>query len=151
MQDQSGCKINVPRDRSYGSGSIVQVELTGNPAAVDAAKRLIDELINEQDYGGGRSGGRGYGGGYSQGGYNGDSQMDKFTTVEVDNSMIGRIIGKGGCKIREMQDNSGAKINVPRDRSSNSLVAVEISGCDSAIDSAKQLIEEIVSESGEQF
>lgn len=56
-----------------------------------------------RDQGGGNAGGGG--GGYNRGGGN-DFKM------EVDSSKVGMIIGKGGSKIREIQDNHNVNVKI---------------------------------------
>ncbi|KAK6179682.1 hypothetical protein SNE40_011988 [Patella caerulea] len=56
----------------------------------------------ERDYGRGGGGGRGYGG---------DGGGDK-STFYVDQQHVGRIIGKGGNRIRDLQDESGCQIKI---------------------------------------
>jgi len=142
LQDMSGCNINVPRDRGYGAD--VRIELSGDLQAISKAKRLIKEVVAEDQYSGGRGDGSGRGGGF--GGGFGDSQGGRSITVEVDNNLIGKIIGKAGSKIKDMQEQSGARINVPRDRGSSPIVPITISGGEESIQIAKQLIEEIIGE-----
>ncbi|XP_077498085.1 putative ATP-dependent RNA helicase DDX43 [Amblyomma americanum] len=62
---------------------------------------------------------------------------------------IGKIIGKGGSKIRELQDSSGARIKVLRDEddggyNSSHEAKIELSGPDEARHKAQQLIEELI-------
>lgn len=40
-----------------------------------------------------------------------DSNEDK-STFYVETSKLGKLIGRGGCKIRELQDQSGARVEV---------------------------------------
>lgn len=78
--------------------------------------------------------GGGFGGGRDGGGTS--------ETMSVESRNVGRIIGRGGNKIRELQDRSGAKIQVSREEDSNGMKNVEISGEDSEVEKARQLIEE---------
>lgn len=107
----------------------------------------------DRGYGGGRDGGRdsygdrrGGGGGYGGGGrgggggggYGGDSGPTE--TVYVDSSEVGRIIGRGGSRIREMQDESGCRIKVSREGGANGLSSVDLSGSKACIEDAKKRI-----------
>jgi hypothetical protein len=87
--------------------------------------------------GGGRGGGGGGGGG---GGY-GDEEGEK-TSIKVPSSEAGRIIGRQGSTIKDLQYKSGARIKVHQgdgvDRE------VDIFGSQSERDAAEQLIREIV-------
>jgi len=81
------------------------------------------------DYGD-RDGGRRFGGG-------GDSE-----TIFVESSEVGRIIGRGGSRIREMETDSGCRIKVSRDGDSQGRSSVELSGSRNQITEAKRLIQE---------
>ena len=50
--------------------------------------------------------------GFSSGGDGGENSV----TMQVDSGSVGRIIGKGGSRIRELQEDSGCKINVRENR-----------------------------------
>ncbi|XP_012283801.1 probable ATP-dependent RNA helicase DDX43 isoform X2 [Orussus abietinus] len=76
----------------------------------------------------------------------GDNQRegrDEGLLMYVDSSKIGKIIGRGGTKIRELQDQSGARINI--DRSSNSSsTGVNLIGSSEAQQKAQTLINELL-------
>ncbi|KAL3171032.1 hypothetical protein MRX96_013919 [Rhipicephalus microplus] len=61
---------------------------------------------------------------------------------------IGRIIGKGGSKIRELQDASGARIKVLRDEEeaygSSNEAKIELAGTAEVRRKAQQLIEDLI-------
>ncbi|XP_059153330.1 uncharacterized protein LOC131939123 [Physella acuta] len=82
--------------------------------------------------GGGGGGGRGFGG---DGG--GESE-----TIYVESSEVGRIIGRGGSRIRDMEADSGCRIKVSRDGDSSGRSSVELSGSKNAISEAKRLIQD---------
>jgi ATP-dependent RNA helicase DDX43 len=65
--------------------------------------------------------------------------------MEVSSRNVGRIIGRGGSKIRELQDESGAQIKVRSDEeNSRGNVPVEIRGSEQARQLAKELIDELI-------
>lgn len=166
LQDESGARIKVFSDRA--ANGMTPIELSGSDDAQMYAKQLIEQLCT-QDYqggggrgfggggGGGRSyngggygggGGGGFGGGYrggfgGGGGGGGGFDDGPATEIEVDQSMVGRIIGKGGSKIRELQDESGARIKVFSDRSNGTTTPVELRGSAQATQRAQQLINEL--------
>ncbi|TRY95756.1 hypothetical protein DNTS_026439 [Danionella cerebrum] len=43
---------------------------------------------------------------------NGDWRDSSSVTVQVDNALVGRVIGRGGAKIRELEESSGASIKL---------------------------------------
>lgn len=69
-----------------------------------------------------------------------DHGDDSSTTMNVDSQYLGRIIGRGGSKINELQDRSGARIKVNRDDAT-----VVLTGSSEAQQRAKEMIEELVS------
>lgn len=93
----------------------------------------------DEDSGWGRSNYGGGGGGGARRGYSGDGESE---TIFVESSEVGRIIGRGGSRIREMEDQSGCRIKVSRDGDSQGRNSVELSGSKSQITRAKQKIQE---------
>jgi len=67
-------------------------------------------------------------------------------TMEVPGNQVGRIIGKGGSRIRELSDQSGCRINIDKN-SRGDQTTVELTGDPEAQARAKQMIEEVCSES----
>ncbi|XP_052090564.1 probable ATP-dependent RNA helicase DDX53 isoform X3 [Mytilus californianus] len=65
------------------------------------------------------------------------------STIRVDSSMVGRVIGKGGSKIRELQDETGAKINISKDDDGSGEKEIQLQGPPDAIAKAKELINEL--------
>jgi len=97
---------------------------------------------DDRDGGYGRRDG-GFGGGRDRGsrggGFGGGSDAE---TIYVESSEVGRIIGRGGSRIREMEDGSGCRIKVSRDGDSRGLSSVELSGSRGQISDAKKMIQE---------
>uniref|UniRef100_T1JNX3 RNA helicase n=1 Tax=Strigamia maritima TaxID=126957 RepID=T1JNX3_STRMM len=63
-------------------------------------------------------------------------------TMTVQSRDVGKIIGKGGCNIREMEQKSGARIKIGEENYNE--VTVSLIGDDAAADRAKELIEELL-------
>jgi len=67
--------------------------------------------------------------------------------VEVPNECVGLIIGKGGETIRQLQQDSGAKIQVAKKEAPNKRARyVFVDGPQDRYEKAKKLIENIVNE-----
>ncbi|XP_030628294.1 putative ATP-dependent RNA helicase DDX43 [Chanos chanos] len=62
-------------------------------------------------------------------------------SLTVENSSIGRVIGRGGAKIRELEENSGTKIKINRGDYEGELL---IFGSHDAQEKAREMIEKIV-------
>jgi far upstream element-binding protein len=80
----------------------------------------------------------------SYGGYQGTSK-----TIEIPNGRVGVIIGKSGETIKNLQLQSGAKIQVTRDLDAlpgSQTRPVELSGTPDQISRAEQLINEVLAE-----
>ncbi|BFY99611.1 hypothetical protein BsWGS_02651 [Bradybaena similaris] len=141
LEADSGCRIKV--SRASGSSDQSPIELSGSKSAIAEAKRLIQEtgveIGNESDHGN-----RSFGG--NRQAVDGDSE-----TIYVMSSEVGKIIGRGGSRIRELEADSECKIKVSRASGSSDQSPIELSGSKSAIAEAKRLIQEagveIVSES----
>ncbi|XP_076440517.1 far upstream element-binding protein 1-like [Babylonia areolata] len=145
LQDQSRCRIKVCQD-DEGDGTR-RVELTGTDDAIDTAKELIHQILEAGDdrggrqfYGGGGGGGGSSGGGSSSGG--GPKEV-----IQVDSGYVGRIIGKGGSRVRELQDDTGCRINVSRGGGSYGQTDVELIGSRDQIQRAKDAIFDLVNQS----
>merc|ERR1719470_235221 len=66
--------------------------------------------------------------------------------IDVPNSYVGRIIGRGGSRIRELQDDSGARINILKNEATGESTPVELVGSQDCQQRAKELIEDILQE-----
>lgn len=113
-----------------------EIEISGESDEVEHAKTMIEECINSGDRGGNRGGDRG-----------GDRRQQNYgesggeaETIYVDSNEVGRIIGRGGTRIREMEADSGCRIKVSRDGDSNGRSSVDLQGSKGQIAKAKQLI-----------
>lgn len=62
--------------------------------------------------------------------------------VEIYPEKVGTIIGRGGCMIRELQENHGVRINVDKNPNHNGMVTVSVSGdnVQEAISKIKELV-----------
>ncbi|KAF5275014.1 hypothetical protein FQA39_LY06951 [Lamprigera yunnana] len=71
------------------------------------------------------------------------NNSSNFINMEVPTRFVGRIIGKGGSKISDLQFESGAKINVTKEILGNNTL-VKINGSEEEINKAKELIEDLI-------
>uniref|UniRef100_A0A2L2Y758 RNA helicase n=1 Tax=Parasteatoda tepidariorum TaxID=114398 RepID=A0A2L2Y758_PARTP len=69
------------------------------------------------------------------------------TEMVIDSNKVGKVIGRGGSKIQELQTESGARIKVLRD-DGNSMdgTTVRITGSQESRDAAKKLIEDLTTD-----
>ncbi|XP_044746530.1 probable ATP-dependent RNA helicase DDX43 [Coccinella septempunctata] len=75
------------------------------------------------------------------GNYSQNSQFEK-TTINIPTHLVGKVIGRGGSKIRDIQSESGARVNVTKDTDGDQTL-VRISGNKGEIDKAVDLIESL--------
>ncbi|CAL1577940.1 unnamed protein product [Knipowitschia caucasica] len=71
-----------------------------------------------------------------------DGGSSTAVTIFVEQGLVGRVIGRGGSKIRELEETSGARIKINKGESEGE---VSIFGTPSAQQKAKEMIEELVS------
>ncbi|CAL5206164.1 unnamed protein product [Lathyrus oleraceus] len=140
LQLQSGAKIQVTRDMDADPNSPNRlVELTGTSDAIATAEKLINEVLAEAESGGN---------GLVTRRMTGQGGADEFS-MKIPNNKVGLIIGKGGETIKSMQATTGARIQViplhlpPGDTSTERTLKIE--GTSEQIDSAKQLVDSILS------
>ncbi|KAJ4381342.1 hypothetical protein N0V86_003691 [Didymella sp. IMI 355093] len=146
LQERSGCHVNIVGENKSVNG-LRPVNLIGSPAAAAHAKELIMEIVDsdtKQMDGGGhqqpqqnqqnqRRDFDPYGGGGAGGNKINDSIM-------VPSDAVGMIIGKGGETIKQMQSETGCKINVSQASGADIEREIGLVGSRQAIDDAKQAI-----------
>lgn len=129
---RSGAKILVNQD--FPPGMMRQITITGtkeqNEMAADLIRRIVDfgpTAIHENSLTGG-----------------------PMTTkmIECSQEQVGKIIGTGGCNIKQIQSKSGAKIQVYQNMPPDQPRKIEITGTQTAIDTAEKLIRDIMSTVG---
>jgi len=128
LQARSGCRIDV--NQNVPSGSPRTIIYRGKSTSdIDFAKKLVAMLCNKKD-----------GGEYI------DLPLGQATMkqVQVPKSTIGRIIGRGGEMIREVQSKSHARIQIDHSGEYAALDTdhrlVTITGTEDAVSSAEEMI-----------
>ncbi|KAL9179157.1 hypothetical protein ACHAXT_008447 [Thalassiosira profunda] len=143
VQSRSGARIDVNQSVPNGEPRIITYR--GTREEIDFAKRLVAILC--QTNGDGEHGNKDR---------SGELPLGKAhrTEVLVPGSTIGRIIGRGGATVRELQIRSGARIQVdhtgdpdPRDhgiigkpKADDALRKVTITGTDASVAAAEEMI-----------
>ncbi|KAK2168983.1 hypothetical protein LSH36_13g26095 [Paralvinella palmiformis] len=142
LEQGSGCRIKINKERD--NGVTAGIELVGSEDAQSAAQQMINDVVassQSSGYGNGQSSfGRSQGGfGGSRGGFGGEGTLE----MEIANRDVARVIGRGGSKIRELQDESSTRIQINKDRDNGVTTVVEIRGSEEGQQRAKQLIEDL--------
>lgn len=150
LQERSGCHVNIVGENKSING-LRPVNLIGSPAAAMHAKDLILEIVESDSRNTSQGGGSGNrppprGDNMRDGGGGGGGGMEKINdSIYVPSEAVGMIIGKGGETIREMQNNTGCKINVSQSTGPGEVEReIGLVGSRDAINRAKLVIEEKV-------
>ncbi|EJY58124.1 AAEL017481-PA [Aedes aegypti] len=96
--------------------------------------------------GGFRNGSSGGGGGPPRGPPRIDPATAKTETFEVDAEKVKFIIGRGGNKIREIQDRCRVSVQIDKQRNENGQNNVSVMGDQSNIDRARDMIDRIIND-----
>lgn len=140
LQDRSGCHINIVGESRSVNG-LRPVNLIGSPKATQRAKDLILEIVESDTRQSvnqiQRDGTRG-----APLMSRGDSASGERIndTIFVPGETVGKIIGKGGETVREMQNISGCKINVQPPYGRDIEREIQLVGSRNAIEQAKIVI-----------
>lgn len=117
MQAQSGAFIAIDQNFPDGVNRIVTVR--GQPAAVEAAKSLIYDIM--------------------QGSQSSLMPAANTKVIDVQQGIVGRIIGRGGETVRKLQQMSGARIQIDQTN-----WKITVSGADNAVNTASSWIYDIM-------
>ncbi|KAK4747033.1 hypothetical protein SAY87_026070 [Trapa incisa] len=141
LQNQSGAKIQVTRDADADPHAPTRmVELMGTAEQIARADQLIKEVLSEAEAGGSGTVSRRV---------TTQTGSEQFV-IKVPNNKVGLVIGKGGETIKNMQNRTGARIQVvplhlpPGDTSTERNLYID--GTSEQIEAAKQLVAEVISE-----
>ncbi|XP_034754825.1 probable ATP-dependent RNA helicase DDX43 [Etheostoma cragini] len=79
-----------------------------------------------------------------------NEKSDSFqpVTFTLENSVVGRVIGRGGAKIRELEESTGARIKI---NNGDNEAEVVLFGSSAAQQKAKEMIEELVADGNSRF
>jgi len=139
LQAETGCKIQMAAD-SQGMPER-QCTLTGTPQAIAEAKGNIDRIISNEGNGPPR------GPNFSAPTGAGGSMFEMM----VPGHKVGLIIGKAGDTIKQLQEQSGAKIVIIQDSTeAANEKPLRITGNPENVEAAKQLVIEIVNQGDER-
>ncbi|KAH8717112.1 hypothetical protein GQ44DRAFT_742178 [Phaeosphaeriaceae sp. PMI808] len=157
LQERSGCHVNIVGENKSVNG-LRPVNLIGSPAAAAHAKELIMEIVDsdtkqldgstqaQQPQQPQQNNKRENFDPYSGGGGTGAAATGNKINdnVFVPSDAVGMIIGKGGETIKQMQSETGCKINVSQASGADIEREIGLVGTRQAIDDAKRAIWEKV-------
>ncbi|XP_067310386.1 far upstream element-binding protein 1 isoform X4 [Pseudorasbora parva] len=134
IQQDSGCKIQIAPD----SGGMPErsVTLTGSPDAIQAAKRLLSEIVEK-----GRP---------SPAFHHNDGPGMSVQEIMVPASKAGLVIGKGGETIKQLQERAGVKMVMIQDGPQNTGAdkPLRISGDPFKVQQAKDMVMDLIRDQG---
>jgi far upstream element-binding protein len=117
IQDQSGANVQIPPQADVDNPMVRTVNVTHpHPEGANLAKQLIEGLLNSKTQNNAhQGGGGGFGGGGGAPGGAGAPGGGQQTTLQVyiPDKDVGMCIGRAGCVIKEMQNKSGTRIQIP--------------------------------------
>ncbi|KAL8645539.1 MAG: hypothetical protein Q9226_007255 [Calogaya cf. arnoldii] len=139
LQERSGCHVNIVGEEKSVNG-FRPVNLIGTPQAAAVARQLIDEIVESdtKNMNAQNAGNRDMGRGQPLFGGGGDDKINDNITVPSE--AVGMIIGKGGETIKDMQQNTGCKINVSQPNGRDVERDIGLVGSRGAIEAAKRAI-----------
>lgn len=168
MQRRTGCRVQIQKEHEMPPGTAQRViTLTASTAeAIAECRAIIENMVRERMLANASSNpslasssslGLGAGAGAAGPGYNASTQMAQLqkalaegqvhVTVQVPDADVGLIIGKGGMQIRNIQEKSGANVQIPQVADANNPLVRTVNITHPNKEGgefAKQMIEEIL-------
>lgn len=129
IQADTGVSVNVG-SRDTAMLGMIKVTLKGDKDRCADARKIILDLISDADND------------------NQEAEPGYSDTITIPLDMTRKLIGPQGATIREIQDESGAQVDVARRNTAvNGMIEVTLSGPKECCESAKNLITNLVEES----
>lgn len=132
IQDDTGCNVKV-HGRETAEDGKVMVTLTGSDSQRSKAKGIIEGLTADRGGGGG-------------GGFSMPADAEPME-MWVESGRLGRVVGKGGTKIREIQDTFSVRVDIQKDNIKDDDTMVILTGSPSNTQQAKDHIDELTERS----
>jgi len=137
LQERSRAKIDVT-DEVDGDDTVVRI--SGSAEQVANAKSLISRLLQDRNEMGNSPGKRERG--------PPQQSYEPNVSFQVPEDKCGLVIGSRGSKIREIQQDTGATVDVgSRDSAVDGYITISLTGDQEACDAAEHIIKELISES----
>jgi far upstream element-binding protein len=135
LQARSGCRIQINQALPEGQPRLITI--TGTPDAVPIAFQLVKEVMDSAP-GSAMGGGAGAHSGAS-GAMGGASQV-----VDCDPGLVGRVIGRGGETIRDLQARSGARVQIDQNFPAGQPRKITITGTPETVQLAVRLLNDVM-------
>lgn len=159
MQRRTGCRVQIQKEHEMAPGTTQRViTLTATTAeAIAQCRAIIEGMVKERISQSSNSAAASSALGMAPGGSGAMAQMQQLqqalaegqthVTVQVPDADVGLIIGKGGMQIRNIQEKSGANVQIPQvaDAGNPTVRTVNITHPNAeGANFAKQMIEEVL-------
>mmetsp|Transcript_29145 Transcript_29145/g.36582 ORF Transcript_29145/g.36582 Transcript_29145/m.36582 type:complete len:403 (-) Transcript_29145:361-1569(-) len=126
LQASSSCHIQI--DQNFPQGVPRKIVITGTPERVEAARKLVQDVIDN--------------GPPEIGPPPGQTWITQ--TIDCGQSVVGRVIGRGGEVIRELQARSGAKIQVDQSMPDGQPRKVIVTGGQAQVQAGVALVNQVM-------
>lgn len=145
IQERSGANVQIPPGPDSDNPMIRTVNITHpQMEGADFAKTLIEEVLQNKI--GNQQGGGSYGGG---GGAPGGGIS---VQVQIPDKDVGMCIGKSGCVIREMQQRTQTRIQIPSQPTPGQMYRIAtVSGPAEGCQKVQEIVNRIIMEQSSQF
>ncbi|XP_054169237.1 probable ATP-dependent RNA helicase DDX43 [Oppia nitens] len=132
---------NVNKGGGYGRGRGKRVAVSQEWQSSTRSEDLTDQWSDnnsrqENSYSSRRS-------------YNSNTSNSSKRKIQISSSFVGKVIGRGGQTIRELQSKSGARININKETSNSYETDIELMGTNEQLDCAQRLINELTGNSSD--
>lgn len=124
IQDDTGCNVKV-HGRETAEDGKVKVTLSGSAGQRAKAKSIIEGLTADR------------GGGFTM-----PADAEPLE-MWVESSRLGRVVGKGGIKIREIQDTYSVRVDIKKEEIKDDDTLVVLTGSPSNTQQAKEFIDDL--------
>jgi far upstream element-binding protein len=143
IQERSGANVQIPQGPDHDNPAIRTVNITHpNKEGAEFAKTLIEEtLATKLNHGGGVSYGAAAG-----------AAGSTSVTVQIPDADVGMCIGKSGCVIREMQQRTQTRIQIPSQPTPGQIYRLAtVTGPPEGCAKVQEIIARISAEQSSQF
>lgn len=146
LMAESGTSLSINQD--VPDGMPAKMMITGSQEQIDKAKQIVSQLLEERmaAMAGGGGGAMGMGGGAAMGmggSMGGGGGPTSELEVPIGNTLLGKIIGKGGETIRNLQNQSGVE-RIKLDKDAPGGPVCRIYGNEQACQVCAQMVMQIV-------
>ena len=133
LQEQANCKMQMIQDGGYQGAPEKPLRLQGMHMNIEKGKQLVRELLDQKDA--------------EARGLTGDFNGPIHTLeIQVPRDLVGVIIGRQGETIRQIQTQSGARLQFQNDSNATSHRIATLTGPPDAVQKGQQMVQDVMNE-----